>query len=32
MSCFVRKVAVVNVMVKRRGLTASSRVQGDERK
>jgi DNA-binding transcriptional LysR family regulator len=32
MSCFVRKGAVVNVMVKRRGLTASSRVQGDERK
>jgi len=32
MSCFVRKGAVVNVMVKRRGLTASSGVQGDERK
>jgi hypothetical protein len=32
MSCFGRKAAVVNVMVKRRGKTASSEVQGDERK
>jgi hypothetical protein len=32
MSCFGRKAAVVNVMVKRRGQTASCEVQGDERK
>jgi hypothetical protein len=32
MSCFDRKIAVVNVMVKRRGKTASCEVQGDERK
>ena len=31
MSCFGRKAAVVNVMVKGRGKTASCEVQGDER-
>jgi hypothetical protein len=32
MSCFGRKAAVVNVMVKRRDQIASCEVQGDERK
>src|SRR5215813_11133106 len=32
MSCFVTMAGVVNVMVKRRGLTASCMNEGDERK